>query len=107
MNASFGVRCVPSGEHCADVNGVSLAGRGAGGVTPGDARHPRAHEAAAAFEGMLLRQCLAPLAKPMGFYGDLVLGACTQAVAESSRGGLTAMLESLIEGTRHASEPPS
>lgn len=84
---------------------MSHAGRGAGGVTPGDARDPRAHEAAAAFEGMLLAQCLAPLAKPMGFYGDLVLGTCTQAVAESSHGGLTAILESLIERTRRGAEP--
>jgi hypothetical protein len=56
---------------------------------------------------MLLAQCLAPLAKPMGFYGDLVLGACTQAVAERSSGGLTAILEALIERARRGGEPPS
>jgi hypothetical protein len=55
----------------------------------------------------MLRQCLAPLAKPLGFYGDLVLGACTQAVAERSRGGFAAMLESLIERARRAEDPPS
>ncbi len=67
----------------------------------------RAHEAAVAFEGLMLRQCLAPLAKPLGFYGDLVLGACTQAVAERSRAGFAAMLESLIERARRAEDPPS
>ncbi len=76
---------------------------GAGSATNSD----RAHEVATAFEGMLLQQCLAPLAKPMGFYGDLVLGACTQAVAERSRGGLAAMLESMIERARRNGDPPT
>jgi hypothetical protein len=60
----------------------------------------RAREVAVAFEGMLLREALAPLAKPMGFYGDLVLGACTQAVAERSHAGLATALQSLLERTR-------
>jgi hypothetical protein len=56
---------------------------------------------------MLLRECLAPLAKPMGFYGELVLGACTQAVAERSRGSLAAMLETLIERARRDTGAPA
>jgi hypothetical protein len=92
-------------ERQASANGVSAAGRAGGGVAAGGISGGRAHEAAAAFEGMLLAQCLAPLAKPMGFYGDLVLGTCTQAAAESSHGGLTAILESLIERTRRGAEP--
>jgi hypothetical protein len=75
--------------------------------SPAAASNGRAHEAAVAFEGLMLRQCLAPLAKPLGFYGDLVLGACTQAVAERSHGGFATMLESLIERARRAQEAPS
>jgi hypothetical protein len=56
---------------------------------------------------MLLRACLAPLAKPMGFYGDIALGACTQAIAEHSPGGFAAMLESLIERARQDGKAPS
>jgi hypothetical protein len=36
----------------------------------------------------------------MGFYGDLVLEACTQAVAERSHAGLATALQSLLERTR-------
>lgn len=83
----------------------NFAGRAtaAGTVTNSD----RARAAAVAFEGMLLQQCLAPLAKPMGFYGDLVLGACTHAVAERSNGGLSRMLASLIERARPDGGPAS
>jgi hypothetical protein len=68
--------------------------------SPGGNGDTRAREVAVAFEGMLLREALAPLAKPLGFYGDLVLGACTQAVAERSHAGLATALQSLLERTR-------
>lgn len=88
------------------MNCCGMQADGAGSLA-GGAANGRAHGAAVAFEGMLLRECLAPLAKPMGFYGDIVLGACTQAVAERSRGGLATMLEALVERARRDAEPPS
>jgi hypothetical protein len=88
------------------MNCCGMQAGGAGSLA-GGAESGRAHEAAVAFEGMLLRECLAPLAKSMGFYGDIVLGACTQAVAERSRRGLATMLETLIERARRDAEPLS
>ncbi len=88
------------------MNCCGMQTGGAGALAAG-AASGRAHETAVAFEGMLLRECLAPLAKPMGFYGDIVLGACTQAIAERSRGGLATMLEALVERACRDAEPPS
>ena len=68
--------------------------------SPGGSGDTRTREVAVAFEGMLLREALAPLAKPMGPYGELVLGACMQAVAERSHAGLATALQSLLERTR-------
>ncbi len=40
----------------------------------------RAKEAASQFEAMLFSKALAPVAKAMGFYGDLVVAAATHAM---------------------------
>lgn len=72
--------------------------------SPGCKGAARAREVAAAFEGMLLREAFAPLAKPMGFYGDLVLEAGSRAIAERPHAGLAAALQSLIERTRRGAD---
>jgi hypothetical protein len=43
---------------------------------------PRA-EAAAPFTSLLLAMVLRPLAKPLGFYGEVVVDACAQSIARS------------------------
>lgn len=60
------------------------------------------HDTATAFEALLFEQALKPVAKPMGFYGDFVVGACANAIARHEHGGLAAHLERLF-----ASEKPT
>ena len=38
---------------------------------------------AAPFASLLLAMVLRPLAKPLGFYGDIVVDACAQSIARS------------------------
>ena len=57
----------------------------------------RAREAAAQFNALLLGVAFKPLATALGFYGELVVGNASQAVARAERGGLTDRLERLIE----------
>jgi hypothetical protein len=54
-------------------------------------RTPR--DAAVAFEGLLVATAFAPLAKAMGFYGDLVVASAARAVARDAGGALTDTLE--------------
>ncbi len=43
-----------------------------------------------------------PLASAMGFYGDLVVGTASQAVARAERGGITDRLELAIDAAAHS-----
>jgi hypothetical protein len=52
------------------------------------------HEVAARFEALLFAAALAPLAKPLGFFGDAALAATSLALAR--RSPLTATFERLI-----------
>ena len=56
-----------------------------------------ARELAARFEALLLQSAFAPLANAIGFYGDTVVAAATQAMLRGAGGGLTAPLVRAIE----------
>lgn len=57
----------------------------------------RAREVAAQFDALLLNVAFKPLASALGFYGEIVVGTVSQAVARAERGGLTDRLERTIE----------
>ena len=57
----------------------------------------RAREVAAAFNALLIGVAFKPLASAMGFYGELVVGSASQAIARHERGGLTDRLERAID----------
>ncbi len=57
----------------------------------------RARDVAAQFDALLASAAFKPLASAMGFYGDLVVNAASQAIARNERGGLTDKLERAIE----------
>jgi len=63
--------------------------------TAGDFAPPAAdvRGVATEFEALLLAQALRPLAKPMGFYGDLVVAEAAHSVAAAQSGGLAVELE--------------
>jgi hypothetical protein len=64
-----------------------------------------AREAAAAFTALLLRIALEPLAKPLGFYGDVAVDACARAMARNDGGHLLGGLaEALLRSGTTASE---
>ncbi len=65
---------------------------------PGSA--PR--EVAAQFEALLMKSVFAPVARALGFYGDLVVGEVATAVARQERAGLTDRLVALIAEAHHA-----
>jgi hypothetical protein len=58
--------------------------------------------AAAQFAGLLLQEAFKPLAKALGFYGDIVVSASAQAIARSEQSGLTDALARAM-GTGHSS----
>ncbi len=62
----------------------------------------RSREAAAQFAALLMNVAFKPLASAMGFYGDLVVGTASQAVARAERGGLTDRLELAIDAAAHS-----
>jgi hypothetical protein len=55
-----------------------------------------AREAATQFEAILFAQAFGALAKPMGFYGDIVVAETARALARNERGGLADHLERLF-----------
>ena len=57
-----------------------------------------ARDVAAAFEGLLLQAAFAPLAKSIGFYGDVVVGAATRSFARDAP-ALTAVLRETLAAT--------
>ncbi|HTV74142.1 MAG TPA: hypothetical protein VME66_10585 [Candidatus Acidoferrales bacterium] len=58
---------------------------------PSDAR-----QAALAFEALLFAQALKPLSQSLGFFGDAATGACAQAIARDTHGGLVDRLTQLF-----------
>jgi hypothetical protein len=56
-----------------------------------------ARELAGRFEGLLLQSAFAPLAHAIGFYGDTVVAAATQAMLRGNGEGLAAPLARAIE----------
>ena len=64
----------------------------------------RAREVAAQFDALLANAAFEPLATAIGFYGDLVVNAASQAIARGEHGGLTDTLQRAIED---ASRPAS
>lgn len=56
-----------------------------------------ARELAARFEALLLQSAFAPVAHAIGFYGDTVVAAATQAMLRGAGAGLTAPLVQAIE----------
>ena len=57
----------------------------------------RGREVAAEFNALLIEVAFKPLASAMGFYGELVVGSASQAIARRERGGLTDRLERALE----------
>ncbi len=57
----------------------------------------RAREVASQFNALLIDVAFKPLATAMGFYGELVVGSASQAIARQERGGLTDRLERAID----------
>ncbi len=52
-----------------------------------------ARAVAADFEGLVLQSAFAPLAKSMGFYGDVVVGIATRALVRGADDDFTNALE--------------
>jgi len=64
------------------------------------ARQPIEQRAVAEqFAALLFAQMLKPMAAPLGFYGDAVLGMSALAVARSERDGLTGLFERALAGS--------
>jgi len=61
---------------------------------------PRAREAAAAFESLLLAQVLRPLAKPLGFLGEAVVDAVAREIASHSEGGALDRIAALLDAAQ-------
>ena len=57
-------------------------------------------EAASQFAAELTRVAFAPLAKPLGFYGDAALAAASQSIARRETGGLTDEIARILERDR-------
>jgi hypothetical protein len=57
-------------------------------------------EVAAEFAAELTRVAFAPLAKALGFYGDVAVSATATSIARRESGGLTDELERIIGETR-------
>jgi hypothetical protein len=55
-----------------------------------------AREAAVAFEALLFQEALKPLSQSLGFFGDAATGACAQALARETHGGIVARLTQLF-----------
>jgi hypothetical protein len=67
----------------------------------------RGREVAADFNALLIGVAFKPLATAMGFYGELVVGTASRAIAWEERGGLTDRLERVLAGAgRSAVEAP-
>jgi hypothetical protein len=65
----------------------------------------RGREAAAQFAAVLYAAAFAPVAKALGFYGDVAVGSVATSLARNERGGLTDRLEAAVaadaaEGSR-------
>lgn len=52
-----------------------------------------ARAVSADFEALILQSAFAPLAKSMGFYGDVVVGIATRAIVRSGGDDFTSTLE--------------
>ncbi|MGB8203354.1 MAG: hypothetical protein WCE83_01630 [Candidatus Baltobacteraceae bacterium] len=61
---------------------------------------PSLREASAQFAALLYRQAFAPLAAPLGFFGETVVDSVCRALARNERGGLAGRLEQLLEAAR-------
>jgi hypothetical protein len=70
--------------------------------TPEANGQARGREAAAQFNALLIGVAFKPLAAALGFYGDLVVGTASQAIARAEHGGLTDRLERSIEAAGSA-----
>jgi hypothetical protein len=69
---------------------------------PAHARTPN-RELAAQFAALLFKEAFAPLAKAMGFYGDLVVAAAAQSTFRDCGAAVTGPFERAIESaTRDA-----
>jgi hypothetical protein len=55
-----------------------------------------AREAAVAFEALLFQATLKPLSDSLGFFGDAATGACAQAIARETHGGIVDRLTQLF-----------
>jgi hypothetical protein len=63
-------------------------------------------ELAARFEALLFQSAFAPLAHAIGFYGDTVVAAATQAMLRGAGAGLTAPLARAIESASPGNGEP-
>jgi hypothetical protein len=55
-----------------------------------------ARDAAVAFEALLFQAALKPLSESLGFFGDAATGACAQAIARETHGGIVDRLTRLF-----------
>jgi hypothetical protein len=68
--------------------------------TTSTAPDPPPREAASSFAALLYQEAFAPLAQPLGFFGEAAVAALCRSLARSECGGLAARLEQLIETAR-------
>jgi hypothetical protein len=61
---------------------------------------PPLREAATQFAALLYQQAFAPLAKPLGFFGETVVTSVCRSLVRSERDGLAGRLEHLFEAAR-------
>jgi hypothetical protein len=75
-------------------------------VPDAQAARQRGREAAADFNALLIGVAFKPLATAMGFYGELVVGRVSRAVAREEHGGLTDRLQRTIEAAGRSTADP-
>jgi hypothetical protein len=59
-----------------------------------------AHRVAAGFEALLFESVLRPLAKPLGFFGEVALGALAGAAADQAHDALRERIEAIVDAAR-------
>jgi hypothetical protein len=69
---------------------ISIVPKGTAVVERPSAQDGDARAVAAQFEALLATFALAPVAKSLGFYGDIVTGAVARAIATERSDGVTA-----------------
>jgi hypothetical protein len=70
---------------------------------PAAATGDETRAAARAFEALLLRTAFQPLAKPLGFFGEIAVDACARAAVDAD----SALVDRLAQSLSRAPEAPA